>query len=249
MLSQRLLSFSLIGAEWVLWLIVALSMVSLAIVADRLILYLRTRERLVTLEPQLSAALARGDQAAALRLVSGDTLIRNVLRSGLEALAAGQRHPEAVEQVMLAALARERVRYDARLPVLATIGNNAPFVGLFGTVLGIIMAFHQLGQAGAAAANSFVMAAIGEALIATAAGILVAIPAVAAYNFAKSHVAGRAKQAESLMRSVLAGLRPPEASLATAAGGAAARAPGSLAGAPQAGGASLPSAAVPAQAA
>jgi biopolymer transport protein ExbB len=207
MLSQRLLSFSLVGAEWVLWLIVALSVVALAIIGDRLVLYVRTRERLLELEPLLTRALGRGELAAARRLVARDTLVSNVLRSGFDAIDDGQRDPELVEQMMLAALARERARYDARLPVLATIGNNAPFVGLFGTVLGIIMAFNQLGKAGAASANSYVMAAIGEALVATAAGILVAIPAVAAYNFAKAHVAGRVKQVDALMRTVLASLR------------------------------------------
>jgi len=215
MLSQRLLSFSLIGAEWVLWLIIALSLVSLAIIGDRLVLYLRTRERLLELEPLLVRALGRGDLAAARQLVARDTLVRNVLRSGFDAIDDGVREPEVVEQMMLAALARERVRYDARLTALATIGNNAPFVGLFGTVLGIVMAFNQLGKAGAASANSYVMAAIGEALVATAAGILVAIPAVAAYNFAKAHVAGRVKQLEALMRTVLASLRRLSAATAT----------------------------------
>ena len=229
MLSQRLLSFSLIGAEWVLWLIVALSVVALAIIGDRLVLYLRTRERLLELEPLLTRALGRGDLAAARQLVARDTLVSNVLRSGFDALDDGQLDPEVVEQMMLAALARERVRYDARLPALATIGNNAPFVGLFGTVLGIIMAFNQLGKAGAAAANSYVMAAIGEALVATAAGILVAIPAVAAYNFAKAHVAGRVKQVDALMRTVLASLHrlPAAATTSTAASVATATAPAS----------------------
>lgn len=212
MLSQRLLEFSLVGAEWVLWVVVALSLISLAMIGDRLVFYARTRERLAELEPKLRAALLRRDYAAAQTVLEGDSLIRNVLRAGLELISTGHT-AEAVEQAMLSALVRERVRYDRRLTVLATIGNNAPFVGLFGTVLGIIQAFHALGQMGAASgsANSFVMGAIGEALIATAAGIVVAIPAVAAYNFAKGHVVGRAKQAEALMRSMLAGLGRPAA--------------------------------------
>jgi biopolymer transport protein ExbB len=222
MLSQRLLSFSLVGAEWVLWLIVALSVIAIALIGDRLVLYLRTRERLLELEPLLTRALARGDVAAARQLVARDTLVRNVLRAGFDAIDDGVREPAVVEQMMLAALARERVRYDARLPALATIGNNAPFVGLFGTVLGIIMAFNQLGKAGAASANSYVMAAIGEALVATAAGILVAIPAVAAYNFAKAHVAGRVKQVDALMREVLASLGRLPTAAATPAGASAA---------------------------
>jgi len=212
MLSQRLLEFSLVGAEWVLWVIVGLSVISLMMIGDRLFFYARTRERLGELEPRLREALVRRDYAAAHTVLAGDSLIRNVLRAGIDLIRTGH-GPEAVEQVMLSALVKERIRYDRRLTALATIGNNAPFVGLFGTVLGIIEAFHALGQMGAASgsANSFVMGAIGEALIATAAGIVVAIPAVAAYNFAKGHVVGRAKQAEALMRSMLAGLGRPVA--------------------------------------
>lgn len=222
MLSQRLLEFSLLGAEWVLWVIVALSVISLWLIGDRLVFYARTRERLEQIEPQLTAALRRQDYTAAQNLLAQDSLVRNVLRAGLDILATGRAQPAAIEQAMLSALARERVRYDKRLTVLATIGSNAPFVGLFGTVLGIIGAFSELGKLGAASgsANSFVMGAIGEALVATAAGIVVAIPAVAVYNFAKSHVAGRSKQAESLMRSLLAGfgtVAPPAAE--PAAGG------------------------------
>jgi biopolymer transport protein ExbB len=104
-------------------------------------------------------------------------------------------------------LARERARYEARLTPLGTIGNNAPFIGLFGTVLGIIQAFHPLGKldASQAASNQLVMTAIGEALVATGVGIMVAIPAVAAFNWAKSSIGARIKQAESLMRGVIAG--------------------------------------------
>jgi len=213
MLSQRLLSFSIVGAEWVLWVIVGLSVVSLMVIGDRLVFFARTRERLDVLEPHLTAALFRRDWVAVRALLGKDTLVRNVLRAGVEAISNGQPERGAVEQAMLAAMARERARYDRRLTILATIGNNVPFVGLFGTVLGIITAFSQLGRVGAAsgAANAYVMSAIGEALVATAAGIVVAIPAVAAYNFAKAHVVGRAKQAEALMRSVLAGLTRSEA--------------------------------------
>ena len=213
MLSQRLLEFSLWGAEWVLWVIVALSVISVALIAERIVFFLQTRERLAALEPALAAALGRRDLNAARAALIGDSLIRNVLRAGVERMQQEDARPEAIEQAMLSALVRERARYEKRLTILATIGNNTPFIGLFGTVLGIIEAFNELGRMGAASgsANSYVMGAIGEALVATGAGIVVAIPAVAAYNFAKGHVVGRAKQAEALMRSMLAGLPRPAA--------------------------------------
>lgn len=206
MLSEKLLQFALFGAEWVLWLLIALSIVSVAVVADRLVLYLRTRENLAGWEPKLTAALRRGDVEGARIAVGGRSLVRNVLRAGLDVLAGGARDAGSVEQAMRGALARERARYDAKLTVLGTIGNNAPFVGLFGTVLGIIQAFHELDRMDPSqgGTNQFVMGAIGEALVATGVGILVAIPAVAAFNWAKSHVGARARQAESLMGALLA---------------------------------------------
>jgi biopolymer transport protein ExbB len=205
MLSSKLLQLTAFGADWILWLLIGLSVLSLAAVADRTILLLRTRESLRDLEPTLIKALSGGDLALALRTVQKDSLVRNVVRAGLEQLQSGKRDADVVEQAMLGAMARERARFESRLSALATIGNNAPFVGLFGTVLGIIQAFHELGKS-EAAANKAVISAIGEALIATAVGILVAIPAVAFFNWAKSSIAARARHAEALMRAVLVGL-------------------------------------------
>lgn len=206
MLTQRILAFSLIGGEWVLWLLVGLSLVSFAVLFDRVIFYLRTRESLPNIEPKLIQALGNDDIDAARSTLSGDGLVRNVLRAGVDVIAQGK-ESSAVEQAMLGALAREKSRYESRLNILGTIGNNAPFVGLFGTVLGIILAFNQLGKldASQASSNQLVMGAISEALVATGVGIAVAIPAVAAFNWAKSHVGGRLKDAEALMRAVLAG--------------------------------------------
>ncbi len=206
MLSQQLLSFSLLGGEWVLWVLIALSVVSIAALVDRLILYVRTRENLAELEPRLIDALGRNDLDAARTQLAGDGLVKNVLRAGVDSLAKG-RDTSAIEQAMLGAMARERARFESGLTILGTIGNNAPFVGLFGTVLGVILAFNQLGKldATSASSNQVVMGAISEALVATGVGIAVAIPAVAAFNWAKSLVASRLKSAEALMRAVLAG--------------------------------------------
>lgn len=75
-----------------------------------------------------------------------------------------------------------RVLLEKRLGILATFGNNAPFIGLFGTVLGIIDAFHTLSQGSEFGVNA-VMGGISEALVATATGLFVAIPSVIAYNY------------------------------------------------------------------
>jgi len=210
MLSEKLLQLSLVGAEWVLWVLLALSLLSVWVIVDRVILFLRTRDDLAVIEPDLLDALAVGHLDRAREAVGDDGLVRNVLRAGVDALRRGVTSPGAVEQAMTGALARERARYGRRLTILGTIGNNAPFIGLFGTVLGIIQAFHEMGRfsdaAAQAAGNQLIMQAIGEALVATGVGILVAIPAVAAFNWAKAHVTGRVRAAESLMRALLAGL-------------------------------------------
>jgi biopolymer transport protein ExbB len=94
---------------------------------------------------------------------------------------------ESLNEAAQEGILKAKIKWENHLSTLATIGNNAPFIGLFGTVLGIIQAFHDLskqasGQAAGVGASS-VTAGISEALIATAVGILVAIPAVMAYNY------------------------------------------------------------------
>jgi len=95
--------------------------------------------------------------------------------------------PASVEEHKAATLEEERLRHEKRIAFLGTLGNNAPFVGLFGTVLGIIVAFRELSSAAANVAGGSgnmnnVMAGIAEALVSTAVGILVAVPAVIFFN-------------------------------------------------------------------
>src|SRR5690606_27270598 len=104
----------------------------------------------------------------------------------------------------------ERMRMERGLAYLATVGSNAPFVGLFGTVLGIIKAFHDLAQ-NVEAASEAVMAGISEALVATAVGLLVAIPAVVLYNAFSRWVRNRIARSESLADLVLARMTAPPA--------------------------------------
>jgi biopolymer transport protein ExbB len=208
MLTQKFLQLFEFGAEWVSWVLVAVSVFGVAVVIDRLLLLVRTRERFEALRSTLGAALDRGDAAAALAAVGGDTLIRNVLRAGLALAARGERRGEPVEQAMLGSLAAERARYDARLSSLLTIGNVGPLIGLLGTVIGIVQAFNQLGKLGTvqAANNAVVMSSIGEALVTTGLGIGVSIPAVVVYNAIRAHLGVRVRQSEALQRQVVAAL-------------------------------------------
>jgi biopolymer transport protein TolQ len=91
------------------------------------------------------------------------------------------RNPLAVQRAMQIASSEEMTRFERNVPWLAITGAVTPFVGLFGTVWGIIDAFHGLGTSGAATLRA-VAPGISEALITTAGGLAVAIPAVIAYN-------------------------------------------------------------------
>jgi biopolymer transport protein ExbB len=90
--------------------------------------------------------------------------------------------PELLQQALRMQTQAEQRAMESGLTLLASIGSTAPFVGLFGTVLGIMHALHEISQSGSASLD-VVAGPIGDALIATAIGIAVAVPAVLAYNF------------------------------------------------------------------
>jgi biopolymer transport protein ExbB len=201
------------GSSWVLWLLGALSVISVAIAVERLLFYRSREADLVALSRALDTRLASGDYAAAIaELGRSKSVAASIAATGLRLSHLG---PDAVDKAMQSASALERTRLEERLAYLGTLGNNAPFVGLFGTVVGVIQAFEALGRgsdggggvvasAATQVASQAVMTAIAEALVATAVGILVALPAVAAYNYFQRRVAGLLSGGEVLSNLVLA---------------------------------------------
>jgi len=99
-----------------------------------------------------------------------------------EALGLRRMAPDRVVQVLDATRAQEVQRLKERLWILGTIGSMAPFIGLFGTVVGIIKSFRQMAITGSGG-FTVVAAGISEALVATAAGLIVAVMAIVAYNY------------------------------------------------------------------
>jgi biopolymer transport protein ExbB len=206
MLTQLLLKLTLIGAEWVLWILLLMSVISIALIVDRIIYFYTRRIDTDKLAEELEQRLQAGDVRGAWDLVKdSDAVECEVVAAGLPALRRGA---TACAEAMLAAKARLRPLADARLSVLATIGSNAPFVGLLGTVLGIVKAAHDLsgGEAGKGDPNA-VMAGVFEALVATAVGLCVAIPAVVAFNLLQRRVRKIMANADSLAHLVLANIR------------------------------------------
>ena len=180
MIADKLLAFTLLGAGWVLWLLLALSVLSVAVMVERA-LYFGSR-RMLKVFPRLLELCLSGDLKSAATLATTDSMEAEVVRAAAGVVEGGT---PAVEKAVQSTIDRRRLEYEKWLFVLGTLGNNAPFIGLFGTVLGIIRAFVDLAAAnksGGGTNTASVMTGISEALVATAVGLLVAIPAVMAFN-------------------------------------------------------------------
>jgi biopolymer transport protein ExbB/TolQ len=188
----------------VLWLLLGLSLLSVAVMVERWIFYRRRKIDFDSLREEFTKDLDKGDfEAAAKLLAKTNSLETNVVLAGLRGYTKG---PESVEDLLTGALAREKSFYERRLAILATLASNSPYIGLFGTVLGIVRAFKDLSK-DMASASTGVMAGIAEALVATAIGLLVAIPAVVAYNVFKGMVKDAVTNTEALSRILLAELK------------------------------------------
>ena len=207
MLEDGMLAFALLGAEWVLWLLVGLSVLSLAVTVERMLYMLRDGSAPSALADGMRAFISSGEPGPFGRVLdqTGGFEAR-VLKAGVD---VARRGPHAAEEAMSAVATAERLKMERGLPILATVGSNAPFLGLFGTVLGIIKALRDLSME-TAGANDAVIAGISEALVATAVGLLVAIPAVVIYNLLSRWVKRRLGRAEALSKQVVALMYPED---------------------------------------
>jgi biopolymer transport protein ExbB len=122
-----------------------------------------------------------------------------VIKSGLE---ENHKNVESSQEMMDAVAIEQRTKLEKNLNVLGTLGNIAPLIGLFGTVVGIIRAFHALAVSGSAG-PSVISAGIAEALITTASGLVVAVPAVIFYNYFLRRVNTVMSEIESISKKVL----------------------------------------------
>ncbi|MDC3958006.1 MotA/TolQ/ExbB proton channel family protein [Polyangium jinanense] len=200
------------GAAWVMWLMIGLSVISVAIIVERAWFFWSLRDDVVVLARDLRGALLDSIEAAHERMARSPSAEAAVVSAGL---VEAQRGPKAAEEAMAGALALQRMKLEKRLAYLGTLGNNAPFIGLFGTVIGVVGAFDALGKAAdkplaeaasAAMAPQQVMSSIAEALVATAVGLAVAIPAVAANNYFQRLIRSTIANTDALTRVLLAHL-------------------------------------------
>ena len=180
MLTEKLFLIAQGGAEAILWLLILISIISIGMILERWMTLRQVARNSNRVKNRLREAL-QSHNLSDLEELSKD---RDTLEG--RALSYGMRHVRengvgGVEEIFNSFALMERPQLERSLNFLATVGSNAPFIGLLGTVLGIMRAFHDL-AANTGAGNEAVMSGIAEALVSTAVGLIVAIPAVIAYN-------------------------------------------------------------------
>ena len=198
---DQLLGLTLLGTEWVLWLLLASSVVSVAVMIERALFFYKIKMNLADFTEMLSEKLAAGDEEGLKKNCYQSPSLETQLV--IRALDYKDHGAKAMDERVSGFILGERQNLDRGLVILGTLGNNAPFIGLFGTVIGIIQAFADLAS-NPAGGPSVVMAGISEALVATAVGLLVAIPAVVAYNAFQRLVKRKMANAEAVKKLLVA---------------------------------------------
>jgi biopolymer transport protein ExbB len=205
---NRLLNSRLLQTEWVLWFLLGLFAVALIVLAWKAVYFGVNAYRVRQLRQKIAALVGGGDVKAFRDEVQEmDGVEASVLKHALRYVDNGS---DVVEQQMGVALDQGKRRMSLGLTFLGTVGANAPFVGLYGTVGGIIKAFRDLSAQTEDAGISAVISGIAEALVATAIGLLVAIPAVVAYNYLQQQVKKVVGSSNALNKQVLFRLKAEE---------------------------------------
>lgn len=201
MITSLFKGFTMLGSEWVMWVLLALSVISLAIIFERL-RGLRNQEKLGARlwREHIDGWMNRSSKADFKAKAAELEKAYPCMEGALIGLVANQTDTSQndLELIIRSYLGRHKLGLEKNLAFLGTVGSNAPFIGLFGTVLGIIKAFHDLGGNVETAGAQTVSSGLSEALVATAIGLLVAIPAVVAYNYFQRKIKMIMGRAESL---------------------------------------------------
>jgi biopolymer transport protein TolQ len=209
----NLIQQSGIVAKIVLLILLAFSVVSWAIITSKWLLLRRARVQSARFMKAFRRANRIQDIATVAEQFEPSPLVAVFRQAFDELRRQNGRNQTAVHRSIQIAASEELTRLERRLPLLATTAAVTPFIGLFGTVWGIIDAFHGLGDAGAATLRA-VAPGISEALITTAAGLFAAIPAVIAYNLLTQQIREFAKRMDDFGLEFLNTVERPASAVA-----------------------------------
>ena len=208
-ITEKFLDFALLGAEWVMWVLVVLSLISVYVMVERVLYFASATKADTEVRKRLFEALSDRDFEQVKKLTrdsagAGASIIG-------EMVTVANRGKAAIEAAMSSARGEAKLRLDKNLSFLGTLGANAPFIGLFGTVLGIIQAFNELAKSGVKPGgeqSAAVMAGISEALVATAVGLIVAIPVTAAFAFLRNRLIKTIIETGAIVEDLFERFRP-----------------------------------------
>lgn len=167
-------------ADVILWILMLSSVMSIALILERFVTLGKISKGNKKFRAMAKEVIENQDYSKLDNLAQDDSLPQRAMKHGLK--HAKVHGSKGLDEVFTSFTLVEKPKLDKFLNFLATVGSNAPFVGLLGTVMGIMKAFNDLAQ-NSAAGNEVVMLGIAHALIATAIGLFVAIPAVIGFNY------------------------------------------------------------------
>jgi len=188
------------GGGWVIYLLFALSVLALAVIIERTLVINRQFRYETKILPPLMEKLEEGPPEDILTSLRPDSILYRIAKELVDHASKGYL---SLERHLETRMSLERRYLAKRVVILGTLGNNAPFIGLLGTVLGVIRAFHDLG-ASAGQGPEVVMQGISEALVATAVGILVALPCVFFFNFLQTRIKDTLVDADRFGKQLIA---------------------------------------------
>jgi biopolymer transport protein ExbB len=181
-MTEQLFSFAHYADQLVLWILIALSVTSFAIILERFFFLNKISKDSENVLDRIDKALQENRLDEIKEIAKDtDTLMGKAAAYGIKHIEhSGEK---GLEEIFNTFSLTARPKMEKFLSFLGTIGSNAPYIGLLGTVLGIMKAFHDMTHASSDAGQKVVMAGISLALVATAAGLAVAIPSVMSYNY------------------------------------------------------------------
>lgn len=188
-----------IGSSPIVMVLIGFSIVTLGIVVERTLYYMKRNGKPDKAFATAMSKLRRGQKGEAVRACEACTHPMGSVASQI--LDSESRDPEEAEERLQIALSQQKLFLERNLGILGTMAASAPLVGLLGTVWGIMRAFHDMGSTGSAA-PSVVAAGVAEALVTTAIGLIIAVPALMLYNHFARRMGVMLTEAENHARSL-----------------------------------------------
>lgn len=210
MIHELFKTLNWLGSEWILVILALLSVVTLWVILQRWFELRRLSQTSQRFWDERVEAWFLGAghstwQNETTELKAAYPCIETELLDVLRRSEIGNQ--EDAERLMLAYLDSRRLKLEKLVGILGTVGANAPFIGLLGTVLGIIRAFNDLSVKGMGGGLDNVMGGIAEALVATAIGLLVAVPAVVFFNILSKRIGVLIRRGHSVGMLALSGVK------------------------------------------